>query len=62
MFQIEFCKITREATIARDGREIGIASFANSAQSRLFQEEMAAGSCPAQAAEDSGAIFVPSEQ
>jgi hypothetical protein len=62
MFHINICQISGEATIISSAREIGIASFANSAQARLFEDALNSGARPARAAEVSGAIFVPAEK
>jgi hypothetical protein len=59
MFTSQICPATGEATINKDGRTVGTASFANAAQRHLFEKALAAGTRPARAAEEAGAIYLP---
>ena len=59
MFTSQICSTSGEATIDKDGRTVGTASFANAAQRRLFEEALAAGTRPARAAQEAGAIYLP---
>lgn len=59
MFTSKLCPVTGEATVSSNGRVVGMASFANSAQRRLFEDALAAGTRPGRAAEEAGAIYLP---